>query len=103
MLTVQYVKGYFNSSDPGRRRDWQRRCRDPMAGGATCVVPDIGVNGLGGGGETFFFSLQRNETGNQTTDGERGRKSRGVGFMRMDGVWATLLMAGMLWTGWWAC
>ena len=69
MLTVEYFKGYFNSSDPARQRDWANRCKDPLAVNATCPIPEVTEPPDGNvSAKTFFFSMQ-NETANQTVSG----------------------------------
>lgn len=90
MMRVGYVKAYFNSSDPHRQEDWQRRCepsRDKEGQGGMCVIPDavVGEGGLGGNatGKTFFFSEDEANVGNQSVspgswDGDVPKQSRGV-------------------------
>lgn len=69
-MTVQYMKGYFNSSDPARQKDWQQRCKDPLAINATCAIPEITEAPDGNvSAKTFFFSQAFNSTGNQTVYG----------------------------------
>ena len=72
ILTVAYLKGYFNSSDPARQRDWANRCKDPSAVNATCPIPEV-IEAPNGNvsAKTFFFSLQKNETVNQTVSGTK--------------------------------
>lgn len=72
ILTIQYLKGYFNSSDPTRQRDWAKRCMDVSAPNATCAIPDITEAPNGNvSAKTFFFSMQANETANRTVSGTR--------------------------------
>ena len=77
VMTISYVKAYFNSSDPQRHQDFQTRCSDPTAPGAMCMIPHqegapdaLGGNGssgaVSGGRRTYFFSAQSNHTVNQT-------------------------------------
>ena len=74
ILTVEYLKGYFNSSDVGRQDDWQRRCHDIKAVNATCPVPEVTTAPNGNSSaHTFFFSQEKNMTTNQTVSG--GKKS----------------------------
>jgi beta-glucanase (GH16 family) len=76
ILTVEYLKGYFNSSDPARQRDWAKRCKDPSAVNATCPIPEVTEAPNGNvSAKTFFFSLRKNETVNQTVSGTK--KSEG--------------------------
>jgi hypothetical protein len=73
VITVSYVKAYFNSSDPARRTDWAKRCKSPTSIGATCVIPDQTSapgtgpsNGNNSAASTYFFSDDKNKTNNQT-------------------------------------
>ncbi|KAL8986674.1 MAG: hypothetical protein Q9177_004053 [Variospora cf. flavescens] len=71
IMTVNYVKAYFNSSDTKRQDDWSNRCRDINAPNATCEVPDITAPPQGNvSANTFFFSQQQNMTVNQTVPGD---------------------------------
>ena len=77
ILTVEYFKAYFNSSDPARQKDWATRCKNPTAVNATCAIPTVTEAPNGNvSARTFFFSLQKNETVNQTVSGIK--KSEGV-------------------------
>lgn len=77
ILTVQYLKGYFNSSDPARQRDWSKRCKDHSTVNATCPIPEITEAPNGNvSAKTFFFSMQKNETVNQTVSGSK--RSEGI-------------------------
>ena len=83
ILTVEYVKGYFNSSDPQRQADWQARCKDPKAVNASCAVPEVHAAPDGNvSAKTFFFSQATNETANQTVSGmDNGKKKSGAALM----------------------
>ncbi|KAI9765747.1 MAG: hypothetical protein M1840_007181 [Geoglossum simile] len=72
VMTVSYIKGYFNSSHSSRQSDYRRRCTNPNAANAVCAVPDqltapdpSGPNG-NSTASTYFFSENRNQTNNQT-------------------------------------
>ncbi|KAL8715362.1 MAG: hypothetical protein Q9220_000695 [cf. Caloplaca sp. 1 TL-2023] len=70
VMTVNYVKGYFNSSDTKRQDDWKNRCKDISAAKATCEVPEITAPPQGNASaKTFFFTQQHNMTVNQTVAG----------------------------------
>ena len=69
VMTISYFKAYFNSSEPGRQRDWQHRCTDINAASATCSVPDQ-TTAPPTDSSTFFFSQQANDTNNQTIFGK---------------------------------
>ena len=73
-LTVQYMKGYFNSSDPVRQKDWSKRCKDIGAANATCAIPEvIEAPNTNKSAKTFFFSMQPDDTANQTVFGRVGK------------------------------
>lgn len=62
IMTVSYVKSYFNSSLTERIQAFTSRCKDPHAPGAVCIIPDqttppgsIELNG-NSNASTFFFS-----------------------------------------------
>ncbi|RAL68386.1 hypothetical protein DID88_007117 [Monilinia fructigena] len=40
VISVSYVKAYFNSSDPMRETALKQRCKDPGAANAICAIPD---------------------------------------------------------------
>lgn len=76
VISVAYVKAYFNSSLDERQSAWERRCQYSTAPGSTCLIPALKLppdsdtpssSGSGdGGASTFFFSDQKNMTVNQT-------------------------------------
>ncbi|KAL9630656.1 MAG: hypothetical protein Q9204_004604 [Flavoplaca sp. TL-2023a] len=70
VMTVSYVKGYFNSSDTQRQSDWRNRCLDINAPNATCEVPEnTAPPQTNATANTYFFSQQQNMTVNQTLSG----------------------------------
>lgn len=95
VMTVSYIKGYFNSSLPSRQSDYHRRCTNPNAANAVCVVPDqltapdpSGPNG-NSTASTYFFSENHNKTNNQTVYSDKkkgGAASLGGSF------WLTLVI-----------
>ena len=99
ILTVEYLKGYFNSSDPARQQDWSKRCINPSAVNATCAVPEVtqAPNG-NASAHTFFFSMQANDTGNQTVSGGK-KKSEGValGLLMPEVVALLLMLSSVTW------
>ncbi|KAF7955800.1 hypothetical protein EAE96_004723 [Botrytis aclada] len=72
VISVSYVKAYFNSSDPMRGIALTKRCKDLRAENTICAIPDqtSAPNPVGNNGNvsenTYFFSNQKNETNNQT-------------------------------------
>ena len=70
IITVEYIKGYFNSSDTKRQSDWARRCPNTAATNATCAVPELKAAPNGNqSASTFFFTQHKNMTNNQTGSG----------------------------------
>jgi hypothetical protein len=89
VMTTSYFKAYFNSTDPKRNTDYQRRCKDPSAAGAICIIPDQKVapdpsvvspgasgDSANGSAGTWFFTQQYNQTGNQTV--YTGKSNAGI-------------------------
>lgn len=70
VMEVRYVKGYFNSSDEARQRDFAARCVDPSAEGAVCAIPAVAAGDDSAAG--FFFTGQGNMTDNQTVSSDNG-------------------------------
>jgi beta-glucanase (GH16 family) len=70
VLSVKYVKAYFNSSAAERDRDWAKRCSDAGAPQAVCEIPEITATNSSAG--QFFFSDRDNMTNNQTVSGKSG-------------------------------
>jgi len=103
ILTIGYLKGYFNSSDRARQQDWSKRCKDPSAVNATCPIPEVTEAPNGNvSAKTFFFSMQKNETGNQTVSGVK--KSQGPGLKPPwipAGTGITLVLS-LVWIARWA-
>ncbi|KAK8209388.1 concanavalin A-like lectin/glucanase domain-containing protein [Phyllosticta capitalensis] len=103
VLTVSYVKAYFNSSDAQRQRDYRRRCGkwDPQT---QCVIPDQtrAPGGSNATARTFFFSADPDEVGNQTVFADWPNESR----RSVDGgaewgmlVFGVVVAAGAGWLG----
>ncbi|KAK0710976.1 concanavalin A-like lectin/glucanase domain-containing protein [Lasiosphaeris hirsuta] len=91
VLTVEYVKAYFNSSMPERQKDWTLRCKDPAAPGAVCAIPELTAKERKAA--DWFFVEQKNMTNNQTVYTPPSKGARGYG----GGRWTTagaMLMAG---------
>jgi hypothetical protein len=75
VISVAYVKAYFNSSLEERQSNWQKRCQSITSPGATCQIPDQNAppdpnipspSSNGSTAVPFFFSNQKNMTVNQT-------------------------------------
>lgn len=100
VMTVSYLKAYFNSSTPERGQDYRRRCMDPTAPNATCVIPaqTVAPDLLGDGGnrtgKTFFFGREHNMTVGQPGQGgaEVSRALLMVGCRSLDVVVAVLVV-----------
>ena len=98
VITVSYVKAYFNSSDHVRQTDWRSRCKNPAAAGATCAIPDQTAapdpgtpQGNGAAASTYFFSNDKNKTINQTV-----YHKNGVATMKVKHTWATSVISLIL-------
>lgn len=71
LMTVSYVKAYFNSTNTTRIAQWHEACSNGTQG-RTCQIPDqltsIDPTGPQGhfNGHTFFFSEQEDQSVNQT-------------------------------------
>ena len=64
VMTVSYVKAYFNSSDPERSDvAYKKRCHHPQWKATICRIPDLRKGTLPDpntdAGETFFFTAQK--------------------------------------------
>ncbi|KYK54583.1 glycoside hydrolase family 16 protein [Drechmeria coniospora] len=76
LLTVSYVKAYFNSSGSAGLSAWSRQCSDTKT--TVCAVQDTAADAIGTGGH--FFTDQRNKSsggddenkGPRRTDPSRG-------------------------------
>jgi hypothetical protein len=83
IMTVSYVKSYFNSSDPNRMKALEARCQDPLALNAVCAIPDqkIAPDPSGPDGNktanTYFFSNLQNKTTDQIVYHQSGLKLSG--------------------------
>ncbi|CZT03132.1 related to xyloglucan endo-transglycosylase-like protein [Rhynchosporium agropyri] len=109
VLSVGYVKAYFNSSDPVRQGDAERRCNDPSEPGAVCDIEDYTppanitslVNNLQIPAlDTPFFSNRENMTNNQTVHRSDGNTCQEGNFLRPIGslimVWFFLSLLRLL-------
>lgn len=92
VMEVRYLKAYFNSSDEARQRAFEGRCGgNAAADGAVCDIPDVTAGNDTAAG--WFFSGQKNMTGNQTVSSDSGiaggdtnggaAKERGVAWLGM--------------------
>ncbi|KAL8735451.1 MAG: hypothetical protein Q9181_002832 [Wetmoreana brouardii] len=107
IMTVNYVKGYFNSSETQRQNDWKHRCKDINAPKATCEVPEITEPpNNNASAKTFFFSQQHNMTVNQTIpSGNPNNAQSGAWSMRasMQGLSTSLFLFSLvLFVDWWS-
>ncbi|KAH0538410.1 hypothetical protein FGG08_005010 [Glutinoglossum americanum] len=95
VMTIQYIKAYFNSSHSNRQADYARRCSNPSAAKAICVVPELSGSPTF---DTYFFSENFNQTVNQTVYNDTKKNDAphpGEGSNRS--FWATLvLMAAII-------
>ena len=72
VLTVSYVKAYFNSTNTTRISNYNEKCSNPDALQQTCVIPNQEASPDPFGpygddtGHTYFFSEDHNKTEWQT-------------------------------------
>ncbi|KAK0621479.1 glycoside hydrolase, family 16 [Bombardia bombarda] len=91
VLTIGYVKAYFNSSSTQRVQDWANRCKEAAGQNAICVIPTLdGTNPSPG---DWFFSDHDNMTNNQTVYRESGGA-------RLRGVWWLMAVVLVVACGW---
>ena len=97
IMTVEYLTGYFNSSETQRQSDYTHRCKDPNAPNAKCVVPEVSAPPDGNtSAHTYFFSQEKNMTVNQTVP---GAESGAVGFAADLSIWlSSVSIAVMMYT-----
>jgi hypothetical protein len=93
-MEVRYVKAYFNSTDGQRQRDAARRCVDPAAAGVVCEIPAVTADDDSSAG--FFFTGQKNMSGNQTVAPDND-----VGGGDEDGGAAMASLRGGVWVWVW--
>jgi hypothetical protein len=95
VLTVRYVKAYFNSSSPQRQQDWASRCKNPNAHGAVCGIPEVTTANKSA--ELWFFSARDNMTNNQIVYGSSAptfnSRWQGIG-----ASWYLPVLIMILWT-----
>ena len=96
VISVAYVKAYFNSSLSERQSAWATRCKGSSSPDAICAIPDVEVapdsaaptsSGSSSTASEFFFSDQKNMTVNQTVY----HKSKGT-TTALDAVQQTVIM-----------
>ncbi|RDA93350.1 hypothetical protein CP533_0336 [Ophiocordyceps camponoti-saundersi (nom. inval.)] len=72
LLTVSYVKAYFNSSENKARSNWEDRCRQSR-GAAICNIPDVTADNASTGGHFFTEGGSRKIGGDVDSGcGDRG-------------------------------
>lgn len=103
LLSVSYVKAYFESMNATQNAITSKACKDSSAPNAICAIPDQTIapnpDGLNGNvtANTFFFSRQLNQTPSQIVykqnEGVRSelRVAGTVGFAGMVGVLGMVL------------
>ncbi|KAL8691468.1 MAG: hypothetical protein Q9218_003312 [Villophora microphyllina] len=107
IMTVNYAKGYFNSTDPQRAKDFKKRCKNINEPNATCEVPEISQPpNNNASAKTFFFSQQHNMTNNQTIpSGNPNTVQSGAWSIRasLQGLSTILLLFSLvLFLDWWS-
>lgn len=80
IVTIQYFKGYFNSSLDARQSGFKKRCKDPSAAKAICPVPEIDQNP---DAKSFFFVEEKNMAKDQIVSDNKSQGSS----LRPNGKW----------------
>ena len=76
IMTVAYIKAYFNSSSVTREQDWSAQCKDSTVAAATCRVLDSTGGSDGNASSHTFFHKQNNTFANpNATSGDQPRPS----------------------------
>lgn len=96
VMTVEYVKTYFNSSSPERQAEWKKRCPD-VSKGSVCAIPSLAQNdkflnltSVNGGGSSSGGSASGSGSGST------GNGDKSAGFMTLPSSLAVLLPMGMV-------
>ena len=97
-MVVAYLKGYFNSSDEGRKQEWERRCANSeTVRGKSCVVPES-FGGQGGEGDAAtVFLADGKEDGEKSAAVKGGFGGKGKFFLALP---LTLALALSIVMGW---
>lgn len=102
VMTVSYVKAYFNSTDPERRGAYGQRCPAVSSARSLCRIPDQTVppspNGPDGNrtANTYFFTRQRNQTEGQVVDDDRSGDQEAAAGPRATAQSATAIFAPLI-------
>ncbi|KAL6822107.1 glycoside hydrolase family 16 protein [Trichoderma sp. SZMC 28015] len=99
VLTVSYVKAYFNSSDSDVQSTWAESCRkarsdssDDMSSDRVCTVADVTAANASTGG-TFFNTSDPNQPSGGGNDDESGATRLGsIGTMMRSAIALVLMM-----------
>ena len=102
VVTVEYVKAYFNSSDAGKTKEWEDGCKDVGAPNATCEIPDVkGPPDGNSSAKTVFLTDQSSGGGN----GSKGGKAKSQGYaLQKEWDWVSCAMSMLFALGflcWW--
>ncbi|KAH7127703.1 glycoside hydrolase family 16 protein [Dactylonectria macrodidyma] len=90
MLTVSYVKAYFNSSDEQGHATLTDKCHEAGTNGTACLIPDVmAINASTGGA---FLSDEGNVLGKGTGDGEENTGGR-----HFSPAWLLVAVMAILW------
>ena len=73
VMTVEYVKAYFNSTNSKRQESYEKQCVDPSAKKSICQIPNrSNYNGSYGG--SYFFTSDPNMVPGQVVGGSTAKK-----------------------------
>lgn len=56
VVTISYIKAYFNSTDSALRANYEAKCAVPAVASEKCTIPNQMVPGQNGYGQTQFFN-----------------------------------------------
>ncbi|KAF7543686.1 hypothetical protein G7046_g9947 [Stylonectria norvegica] len=91
VLTVSYVKAYFNSSDSRRQGDGAGRCHDASGDGAVCAIPNVTAANASTGGDFFTVHVGGTDKEDSGQDGRRRcRRMLWVSLVTMAVVWLNM-------------
>jgi beta-glucanase (GH16 family) len=90
VMTISYMKAYFNSSDAAREKLYRAQC-PKFDLNKVCEVPNQSTAPQGADAETYFFSA---DGGDKTPGQVTFQRTNGaIGFERLPAMWAFLLAA----------
>jgi beta-glucanase (GH16 family) len=74
VMTVEYVKAFFNSTNSKRQQSYTKQCVDPSAAKSICQIPDKS-NSNGSYGGSYFFTSNSSMVPGQVVGGSTAGKN----------------------------